>query len=303
MDGAAIPCELRAVRPLSFIIAVLACLQPALAARAADAVVLSIGGDAPESVAERARAAAEAALASDGASVVPVGEVALRIAPSRLRAIASLSDARSVAFDLEARMVVGVAVWMSGEGESASPESVVVSLLVGSRTFSATQVLGETELEAGARLAMEEVRGQQARALMLEGPGFEAASEATPEAGSEGESAEVAATPQAPEADQTLGFDVIGPTMLGAFGAAGVGLGVYALMDSICTQRGPLTGVCLRGEDPNPSVGVTLTVAGVLALAGAVIWFVTGATISADQPRIDVVVGPEGGSLAVRGVF
>lgn len=303
MDGAAIPCELRAVRPLSFAIAVLACFHPSLPARAADAVVLSIGGDAPESVAERARAAAEAALVSDGASVVPAGEVALRIAPSRLREIGSLAEARSVAFDLEARMVVGVAVWMSGEGESAAPDSVVVSLLVGSRTFSATQALGGGEIEAGARLAMEDVRGQQARALMIEGPGFEAAPEATPESGSDGETPAASGSPPAPAADQTLGFDVIGPTMLGAFGAAGVGLGVYALMDSICTQRGPLTGVCLRGEDPNPSVGVTLTVAGALALAGAVIWFVTGATISADQPRIDVVMGPEGGSLAVRGAF
>jgi hypothetical protein len=300
VDASSFPCELRAVRFLAFVIATAGCLYPSFPAQAADAVVLSIGGNAPESVAEQARAAAEAALVGDGATIVPRGEVVLRIAPSRLRAIASLADARSVAFDLEARMVVGVAVWMSGEGDALAPESVVVSMLVGSRTFSATREMGQADLETSAASAMTDVRGQQTRALMIEGPGSDSAPppESTP-------SPEIPArtTPQQPAADHTMGFDIIGPTMLGAFGAAGVGLGVYALMDGVCEQRGPVTGVCLRGEDPNPAVGVTLTVAGTLALAGAVIWFVTGATISADQPRIDVVMGPDGGFLAARGTF
>lgn len=280
------------MRLLTLVIAVAACFFSSFPAQAADAVVLSIGGNAPESVAEQARAAAEAALLSDGAVVVPSAEVALRIAPSRLRAIASLADARSVAFDLEARMVVGVAVWMGGEGA----ESVVVSMLVGSRTFSATREIAQADLEASVASAMTDVRGQQTRALMVEGPGADA--EPAPEP-----AILARTTPEPPAADQTMGFDIIGPTMLGAFGAAGIGLGVYALMDGVCQARGPVTGICLRGEDPNPSVGVTLTVAGTLALAGAVIWFVTGATISSDQPRIDVVMGPEGGSFAVRGTF
>jgi hypothetical protein len=89
--------------------------------------------------------------------------------------------------------------------------------------------------------------------------------------------------------------------MLAAFGAAGVGLGVYGLLDGTCELRGAL-GTCLRGEDPNVPVGVTLTVAGILALGGAVVWFVTGAVV-ADQPRIDVVLGPDGGAVMARGRF
>ena len=48
--------------------------------------------------------------------------------------------------------------------------------------------------------------------------------------------------------------------------------------------------------------GVTLTIAGGLAIAGGIVWLILGAP-SAEQQRIDIVLGPEGGAVAVRGAF
>nr|MDQ3037303.1 hypothetical protein [Myxococcota bacterium] len=233
----------------------------------------------------------------------------------------SLADARAVAFELEARMIVGVAVWMGAPAqdaaapdttapESAAPESVALSLMIGARTFSATREVGEGGVAAAAQGAMHDVRAQQTRAMLVEGPAAE--SEPTGEAPAEDAAATDGAAATATPAttatttapvDATPAFDVIGPTMLGAFGAAGLGLGVYSVLDGTCEQRGAVTGVCLRGEDPNLGVGITLMVAGTLALAGAIVWLATGAAVIADQPRIDMVLGPEGGAVSVRGTF
>lgn len=288
------------MRLLAFAV-IIACSLPALSVRAADAIVLSIGGDAPADVSDEARAAAASAIEADGATIVPHGEIALRIAPSRLRALASLADARSIAFELEARMIVGVAVWMRPGSEPPAAESVVVSLLVGSRTFSATREVGEAGIAAAATAAMQDVRGQQTRAIVIEGGAVSDAVATAPGAGAPADPADPGATDTV--ADNTPAFDIIGPTMLGAFGAAGVGLGVYSVLDGTCAERAPISGDCLRGEDPNLAVGITLTVAGALALAGAIVWLATGAAVIADQPRIDVVMGPEGGAVAVRGTF
>ena len=67
-------------------------------------------------------------------------------------------------------------------------------------------------------------------------------------------------------------------------------------------MRGP-SGTCLRGDGPNAPAGVTLAVAGGLSVVGAVVWLVTGAAALPTQPRIDVVLGPAGGSLGARGTF
>lgn len=298
------------MRSLALALIVAASL-PAVHARAADALVLSIGGDAPAEVAEEARAAASAALEEDGASVVPHGEVVLRIAPSRLRGVASLGDARALAFELEARMIVGVAVWMRADADPTAADSVAVSLMVGARTFAATREIGEAGLAAASADAMHDVRGQQTRAVMIEGPGGDAgaANDADAAGGGEGEGEGEAGDPATPPrsqtgtADTTPAFDVIGPTMLGAFGAAGIGLGIYSVLDGTCERRAPISGDCLLGEEPNLAVGITLTVAGTLAVAGAIIWLATGAAVVADQPRIDVVLGPEGGAVSARGTF
>lgn len=277
-------------------------------AHAADALVLSIGGDAPDELAREAREAAIAALTADGVAVVPEAEVALRVPPARLRALASLQDARVLAFELEARVIVGVAVWMREGSEPPAPDSVVVSLLAGARSFSATRAISEAGLAAAAGEAMRDVRQQQTRAMVIEGAGL-GSEEPAPEPDDDDEEDEDAAAgagggtsaPSTPRGDQTPGFDIVGPTMLGAFGAAGIGLGVYAVLDGTCELRGA-SGICLRGEDPNVPLGVTFTIAGALALAGAVVWFVTGATV-VDTTPIDIVLGPDGGMISTRGSF
>ncbi|UJR80178.1 Hypothetical protein I5071_22220 [Sandaracinus amylolyticus] len=282
---------------------VIACAA-ALPARAsaADAIVLSIGGDAPEATAREARDAVTSALSADGVAVVPEAEIALRVPPARLRAMTSLSDARALAFELEARVIVGVAVWMRAEGEASVADSVVVSALAGSRSYSATRSIGEAGLAAAATEATRDVRQQQTRAVLIEGAGLDGASStptSTSTSTSTDEDAVVGPVGGNVRGDTTPGFDFIGPTMLAAFGAAGIGLGVYALLDGTCENRAP-SGTCLRGEDPNVPVGVTLTVAGILALGGGIVWFVTGAFV-ADTARIDLVLGP--GNVGLRGQF
>jgi hypothetical protein len=196
-------------------------------------------------------------------------------------------------------------VWM-GEGEAV--DSVAVSLRVRSRSFAATRSMGEAGLAAAAADALRDVRQQQTRAMLVEGPETAEGSEipdgqggalATSSGGVAIESGGGGGR-EAGRGDTTPGFDVIGPTMLAAFGAAGVGLGIYALLDGTCERRGET--VCLRGEEPSVPAGVTLTLAGALALGGAVFWLVTGASV-VDTTRIDVVLGPDGGAAGVRGQF
>ena len=266
-------------------------------ARAADAVVLSAGG--PGGLADEARIAAIDALAADGVAVVPDAEVALRIAPARLRAVAGIEQARGIAFELEARSAVVIAVWPREGVEPPQAESVVISLFIGSRSFSATEAVGEAGLTGAVAAAVRAVRSQQTQAML-----------ADPDLGSgtgagAGSGAGAASGPGAPEEAPPSGapfYDIIGPTMLLAFGAAGIGLGAYALLDGTCERRGAM-GTCLRGEDPNVPAGATLVVAGGLALVGAVIWFITGASVGSDQTRIDIVLGPEGGAVGARGQF
>ena len=252
------------------------------------------------------KAAAITALTTDGVAVVPEAELALRVPPARLRAMTSLEDARVLAFELEARVIVGVAVWMRADADPPAAESVAVSVLAGARSFSATRAVADGGVAAAAGEAMRDVRQQQTRAMLIEGAGMgsgEPAAPAEPEEDDQEEDDQEtpAPPPPAPPGDRTPGFDIVGPTMLGAFGAAGIGLGVYAVLDGTCELRGA-SGICLRGDDPNVPLGVTFTIAGALALAGAVVWFVTGSTV-VDTTPIDIVLGPDGGTVSARGRF
>jgi hypothetical protein len=306
------------VARLAILVGVIAMSEvlPIPRARAQDAVVLSVSG-APDGLAREAREVVARTLAAEGLAVVPDAEVALRVAPARLAAVEGLEQGRAIAFELEARVVVLVAVWLREEVDPPAAASVVVSLAAGSRTFSATEVVGEGVLESAAEAAARDVIAQRTRALLIEGGTAAdragtaggtsrdaAASSGDPGAGlhAEGGSGPVASgAATSPSSGPGDAYDVIGPTMLGAFGLTGVGLGVFALIDGTCERLGA-SGACLRGEDPNVPAGVTLTIAGALAAAGAVVWFVTGAT-AGNQERIDVVVLPEGGAISARGRF
>jgi len=269
-------------------------------ARAADAVVLSVGGDAPAEAAMDARRAAAEVLGGDGVDVLPEADLAVRIAPARLRALSSLDEARALAFELEARLLVAVAVWRGAEGTAAG--EVTVSLVAGARNFTATVAVGSEGTGAAAAEAVRAARRQQTEALVLLGPSapdtrVRPAAEQSASGPDEDVAPGPAAPPRAPQ-----GQDVVAPTMLGACGLAGVGLGAYALLGEVCEVRGP-SGTCLRGDGPNAPAGVTLAVAGGLSVVGAVVWLVTGAAALPTQPRIDVVLGPSGGSLGARGMF
>jgi hypothetical protein len=100
-------------------------------------------------------------------------------------------------------------------------------------------------------------------------------------------------------------FGIVGPGFLAALGAAGIGSGIYASLDETCDQRNPTTNVCLRGERPNYGLGVAFITGGVVALAGAIVWWILGASSNEASagPRIDVVTLPGGGYATARGSF
>ena len=144
--------------------AIVALLSVAAPARAADAVVLSAGG--PGGLADEARAAAIEALEADGVAVVPDAEVAVRVAPARLRAVTGAEQARALAFELEARAAVVIAVWPREGVEPPAAETVVVSWFVGSRSFTATEPVGDAGLAGAVVAAVRAVRAQQTQAML-----------------------------------------------------------------------------------------------------------------------------------------
>jgi hypothetical protein len=287
-------------------------LGAALAApvRAEDVVVLTFGGDALASHQRQAREAAAEALRSDGASVVPEARIAERIAAARLRSLTDLREARLIAFELEARWALLVQIEAREEVDPPEPTAVEVALLAGARTFRASEPVGERGLASAVAAAVRAVRAAQTRAVVIEGgspaPSEGGAGAVTGAGGGAGAGVRAvagAASDAGGGAGAGAASDaVVGPTMLAAIGAAGVGLGVYAVLDGTCELRGA-SGICLRGEDPNIPMGVVLTVAGILALGGAAIWFLTGAGAPPAQPRIDVVLGPGGGVVTAEGRF
>jgi hypothetical protein len=258
-------------------------------------LVRPLGGDAAAAASAEACDAVRATLAAEGFGVLEDADTLAQISPARLDAVHRLDDLRPIATELGASAVATVAVWTN----DGVPDSVTVSLAGGTRSFSASETLGGRTLSEAARDAVRGALTRQRNALLVAGGMVEplidetGAPEALPDP--------LDATP-APASGPTL-FGIIGPSFVGALGASGIGLGVYASLDGSCTARSPLSGRCLIGEDPNVGLGVLLIVGGVVAIAGAVVWWVTGAGDPAPAPRIDVAILPGGAAVTTNGTF
>lgn len=270
------------------------------------AIVLSFGGDASPALNAEARDGATAGMVAQGFSVLDEGEIAARIPPARLAAASSIEGLRAIAVELGAESVVSVAVWTS----DGAADSVVVSIAPAAspegeavRSFSSTEHVGEAGLGAAARGATLAALNRRTRAALLGGGSGHVEAEAStvieertveePDPWAEDESN--------PGGVESL-FGIIGPGFLLALGGAGLGLGIYAVLDENCSVRGPVTGVCLQGDGPNVGLGTLLIIGGALAAGGAAVWWITGATTT-NEPRVDGIVWQDGGMLRVRGVF
>ncbi len=275
------------------------------------ALVLSFGGDATEAMNAEARDGATAGLLAQGFTVLAEAEVTARVAPSRIRDASSIDQLRAIAVELGVESVVTVAVWTSG----GAADSVIVSVAPARsvegdavRSYSGNQSVGEAGLGEAARLAALGALERRTRAAMLGGgSGHATVSAGEGDPGDEEEDAPVeddpwAEAPRGESSDFESLFGIIGPGLLLALGGAGIGLGVYALLDENCTTRATMSGDCLIGDAPNIGVGVLLLIGGVLAAGGAAAWWITGATAQ-PQPRIEGITLREGGMLRVTGSF
>jgi hypothetical protein len=144
--------------------------------------------------------------------------------------------------------------------------------------------------DPGATSGAGSASGAGADTGATSGAGSASSADADPGAGSR--------APRPPAPDPLFG--ILGPGLLAAIGAAGIGLGVWATLDPTCSLRGA-SGTCLRGEENNVGLGILFIATGALSLAGAIIWWVTGAAAPPTEPRVDIVIGP--GSAGVRGSF
>jgi hypothetical protein len=266
------------------------------ASEAPEAVVLTVGGDAEAADARVAREAVAAALAAEGLTVLPAGDVALRIPPSRLRACRETACARAIGAELGVSMVAAVATW----SEDGAPSSLTVSLIVGpSRSHTATEPIGEEGLAAAARAAVTAAQASRRRALLVEGTAS-AGSLAAPDETDAVDEERIGAPDSPLQRERSLEEWIL-PSLLGVVGLGLVGTAVYALLDEQCDLRGA-SGVCLRGNRPNIGLGVLFSVVGGLSVAGAILWLVMGGQ-PPDMGDIDVVVGPDGGGMHWRGRF
>lgn len=255
-------------------------------------LVAPLGGDAPEALSAEACDAVRATLAAEGFGVVDPADAAT-ISPARFAAARRLDDLRPIATELGATAIATVAVWTSDGAAS----SVIVSIAPGERSFSATEAVSSS-LGQSASDAVHAALGRQRDALLVGGGTTRT------------HDTERHDPPPAEHHDEGVIqngqlFGIVGPGLLAALGAAGIGGGVYASLDETCDQRAP-SGLCLRGERPNYALGIVFIGAGALALAGAIVWWVLGADTeeASAGPRIDVVVLPEGGGyLGARGRF
>lgn len=262
-------------------------------------LVVPLGGDAPEDMLAEALDAVRATLAAEGFSVVDPADVAT-IDPARIGAARRVGELRPIATELGASGIATVAVWTSDGAAS----SVIVSIAPGARSFSATHAVEGAALGEAAALATRGALVRRRDALLVSaGTSADRSEEHELETGH----AQVTTPPETHD-DGVLQngqlFGIVGPGLLAALGAAGIGAGVYASLDATCDQYAA-GGVCLRGERPNYALGIVFIGAGTLALAGAIVWWILGAQSdeSSSGPRIDVVLGPEGGGLSARGRF
>lgn len=255
-------------------------------AAAPQVVVLSVGGDAPPEQAREAREAVAAALEGEGLRVLPEGDLALRVAPARLRGCDSARCAWELGRELGVSMVAAVATW---RGDSAS---ITVSLVVGrDRAYAASEDVGEAGLAEAARRALQGAQRARERAMLVEGVGTRPAEEPEDEA-------------EEPSDEAPRGRSVeeyVLPTVLGVVGLALAAGAVYALLPEQCALVGP-SGVCLRGNAPNIGLGAVMAITGGLSIAGSILWLVVGGS-PPSMGRIDVVLGPEGGGVGWTGHF
>lgn len=258
------------------------------AAASHDAVVLSVGGDAPAALAREAREAVASALEAEGLRVLPEGDLALRVPPARLRGCDSAACAWRLGRELGVSMVAAVATWR-GEAGAAS---VTVSLVVGAdRAHAASEDVEEAGVAAAAARALRDAQRARQRALLVEGRAPRV---------SDPEPAEDRADEPPPRRERSLEEYVL-PGILGVVGLGLVAASVYALMPEQCELPGA-SGVCLRGSGPNVGVGVVAAITGGLSIAGAILWLLVGGT-PPTMGAIDVVLGPEGGGVGWTGTF
>lgn len=283
-----------AMRSLAVLALLVACAAPAAAQEVAqhDVVVLSVGGDAPESLAREARESVAAVLVHDGMRIFPEAELALRMPPSRLRACDSIACAWSIARELGVSMVAAVTTWQ----QDGRADSVSVSLIVGEQTYTATEELEERTLAEAAALAARGAQNARARAFYPEATALERSETSTAD---DGDAPSV--EPEESEAPQRSLEEYVLPGILGVVGLALSAGAVYALMPEECTLMGP-SGVCLQGHGPNVGLGTVFAITGGLSVAGAIVWLLVGGKPT-PMGRIDVVLGPEGGGLEWHASF
>jgi hypothetical protein len=223
-------------------------------------------------------------------------------------------DAVRLAADQGAPRVVCVSVWV--EGEVVRELSMSLHALSGARSVresTATGAVSETtSVEAALGTMVASVLAREREAVLLDPGGALSATDTGSDTDTDTGSATGTGTgsatatgsasgsglPRPPASDPLFG--ILGPGLLAAIGAAGIGLGVWATLDPTCNLRAA-SGTCLRGEDNNVGLGILFIATGTLSLAGAVIWWITGATAPPTEPRIDIVLGP--GAAGVRGTF
>jgi hypothetical protein len=292
----------------------LACASSARAS-AQDLVVVALGGDATEPQRAQALDVAVARFAADGFAVLAPSELVHRVPPSRL-SLASTEDAARLASELGVPRVACVSVWAT---DGAIGElSLSLHALAGGRSVRHGSASGT--LAAGADLVstidsmVSQVLAAERAAAMLD-PGAGAIAPSAPASASTPASTSTPAPPSTsvtapfratdPSRSSARGpeplFGVLGPGLLAAIGAAAAGLGVWASLDTVCERYNVDRTVCLRGEEQNLAAGIPMILGGAVALAGAVVWWITGAQAPESEPRIDVVLGP--GSAGVRGTF
>lgn len=301
-----LPEERSKLPPMRRAVALLALWTPSLAAaqpsEASLVVVLSVGGDADEADARLAREAVTAALLAEGLDVMPEADVALRIPPVRIRECSDTRCAHAIGAELGASMVAAVATWTGERG----PSSLTVSLIESpSRSHTATVAVDEVGLASAARAALSAARAGQRRTPLVEAaPEPRSTEPAREDTGAE--ASETTAPSGVDAADSPLQRDRsleewVLPSLLGIVGLGLVATSVYALLEEQCDLHGP-SGTCLRGDRPNIGLGVLFAVLGGLSVAGGILWLFMGG-----QPPpmgdIDVVLGPDGGELHVRGRF
>ena len=254
---------------------------------APDTVVLSVGGDAPEEDARRAREAVAAALTEDGALVLDGSDLSLRIPPARLGGCRDGACAYSLGRELGVSLVAAVATW----GASGA-SSITVSLVVGpDRSYAATETIAGGDLAAAARAAVAAAQAARRRALLIGG-----AMPSDPDA----QPTDPSERPVVERRQRSL-EEIVLPSVLGLVGLALLSTSIYALIDQQCDVRGG-SGVCLRGSDPNFGLGVLFAVTGALSVAGAILWLAVGGNPTPMGP-IEVVLGPDGGGVTARGHF